>query len=81
MIAFYAKFNVDYLGGRLTEEDFKKAKVSDACHCWGGDTTPTTFQVSLPTTQLSDHRLFGYTVGRIQSLMVPGAESWRICYS
>ncbi|MGC2417187.1 MAG: cupin domain-containing protein [Candidatus Acidiferrales bacterium] len=25
MITFYAKFNVDYLGGKLTEEDFKKA--------------------------------------------------------
>ncbi len=25
MVALYAKYNVDYLGGRLTEEDFKKA--------------------------------------------------------
>jgi quercetin dioxygenase-like cupin family protein len=24
-VAFYAKYNIDYIGGRLTEEDFKRA--------------------------------------------------------
>jgi len=25
IVAFYAKYNIDYIGGRLTEEDFKRA--------------------------------------------------------
>jgi hypothetical protein len=25
MVALFAKYNVDYIGGRLTEDDFKKA--------------------------------------------------------
>lgn len=27
LVALYAKYNVDYIGGRLTKDDFKKATM------------------------------------------------------